>query len=178
MPPCMCSDHKPVARFGRASRDAMRVGSCQQRRRILRDLRHRVSDELRQRMARNPAQSFIGLISQQRGARHRGQDLIDPFQGLKTRCDALGVRRQHRTQMPSQVRELNLAVRQQSGAFGHEVMPDKPGSGTFRAVQFIDQPPAGERNDAVDQRQAQVLGSSRSDGQWDLPHVLTVSVAI
>lgn len=49
-------------------------------------------------------------------------------------------------------------------------MPNEPSRGAFRAVQFIGLLSARERDDAVGQRQAQMLGSSGSGGKWGLCH--------
>lgn len=90
----------------------------------------------------------------------------------------LGLCRQNIPKVLPQIRELKLAVAQQSCANGCEVVIHEPRGGVFGAVELIDPLPARERNDAIGQGQARMLGSAGGRWQWDLHHALTVSVAL
>ncbi|BCW45258.1 hypothetical protein StoSoilB5_24420 [Arthrobacter sp. StoSoilB5] len=59
-----------------------------------------------------------------------------------------------------------------------QAMADEPCRGVHGAVQFIELLPSRKRDNTVGQRQAQVLGGSRSVRKWNYGHLITVSVAI
>lgn len=138
----------------------MGIRTGQQRGSILGDVRHGVIDELGYWMARNPEQPFVGVVLQQRSVGHRRQSPINPFQCPKVGCDAFAARLQNSPEVLSQVRELKLAVGQQPSVRGRELVHNEPCGGVFRVVELIDPMSARERDDAVGQRQAWMVGSA------------------
>ena len=110
LPPRVRSNHKSITRGRCAPRDASSVGAGQQGSSILGDVRHRMIDELGNRMARHPEQTFARVVPQQRRAGNRSQGAVYSFQSPEVGSNTSRMRGQHTPKMLPQTSQLQLAI--------------------------------------------------------------------